>query len=207
MAIVVLTCAFGTAIPEAQNSGAADADSKNSEHTRTYCIAADEVDWDYAPSGTDQIHGTKYHYQDDPASKGMLNPNTTVYRKALFREYTDSTFTTLKPRSHAWEHLGILAPLIRAEVGDSIRVVFKNNASRPYSVHPHVVFYLKDSEGAGYEDGTEGGTRRMMRWRLAGRTHTCGSYQSELALSRGKTAPRSGSTTRMWMRAAILTPA
>jgi FtsP/CotA-like multicopper oxidase with cupredoxin domain len=49
-----------------------------------------------------------------------------------------------------------LAPLIRAEVGDTVKVVFRNNASRPYSVHPHGVFYLKDSEGAGYEDGTEG---------------------------------------------------
>lgn len=27
---------------------------------RTYYIAADEVDWDYAPSGKDLIHGEKY---------------------------------------------------------------------------------------------------------------------------------------------------
>jgi hypothetical protein len=34
--------------------------------------------------------------------------------------------------------------------------VFKNNASRPHCVHPHGVFYAKDSERAAYEDGTTG---------------------------------------------------
>ncbi|HZQ67925.1 MAG TPA: multicopper oxidase domain-containing protein [Terriglobales bacterium] len=124
--------------------------------TRTYYIAADEVDWDFAPSHTDLIHGEKYHLQDDPASKGELDPNATHYRKACFHEYTDATFKTAKPRTAAWEHLGVLGPVIRAEVGDTIKVVFKNNASRPYSVHPHGVFYDKSSEGAGYLDGTSG---------------------------------------------------
>lgn len=123
---------------------------------RTYYIAADEVDWDYAPSGKDVIHGEKYHFQDDPASKGTLNPNSTVYRKVIFREYTDATFRTLKPRPAAWAHLGILGPLIRAEVGDSIKVVFRNNASHLYSVHPHGVFYPKNAEGAAYQDDTSG---------------------------------------------------
>jgi FtsP/CotA-like multicopper oxidase with cupredoxin domain len=45
---------------------------------------------------------------------------------------------------------------LRGEVGDTIRVVFKNNATHPYSLHPHGVFYNKSSEGALYEDGTTG---------------------------------------------------
>ncbi len=126
---------------------------------RTYYIAADEVDWDYAPSGKDVIHGEKYHFQDDPASKGTLNPNATVYRKALFNEYTDGSFRTLKPRSDAWVHLGILGPLIRAEVGDTIKIVFRNNASHPFSLHPHGVLYAKGSEGAGYQDNTSAGDK------------------------------------------------
>ena len=123
---------------------------------RTYYIAADEVNWDYAPSGRDLIHGEKYHFQDDPASKGTLDPNATVYRKALFREYTTADFKTLKPRSEAWAHLGILGPLIRAEVGDTIKIIFKNNTSHDFSVHPHGVFYTKSSEGADYQDDTSG---------------------------------------------------
>src|SRR5262249_26787933 len=77
-------------------------------------------------------------------------------QKTLFREYTDSTFSTLKPRPAAWQHLGFLGPVIRGVVGDTIRVVFRNNAKQPHSVHPHGVFYNKDSEGAPYQDGTSG---------------------------------------------------
>jgi FtsP/CotA-like multicopper oxidase with cupredoxin domain len=76
--------------------------------------------------------------------------------KALYREYTDSSFTTLKARAPEWEHLGFLGPLVRAEVGDTIRIVFRNNTRFPVSVHPHGVFYDKDSEGAPYEDRTDG---------------------------------------------------
>jgi FtsP/CotA-like multicopper oxidase with cupredoxin domain len=46
--------------------------------------------------------------------------------------------------------------VIRAEVGDTIKVVFKNNTRFPFSLHPHGLFYLKDSEGAPYNDGTSG---------------------------------------------------
>ena len=62
----------------------------------------------------------------------------------------------MRARRESWSHLGILGPLIRAEVGDTVKVVFKNNASRPYSLHPHGVFYQKDSEGMAYLDGTVG---------------------------------------------------
>ena len=79
-----------------------------------------------------------------------------MYLKALYREYTDETFTTLKERPPEWEHLGALGPVIRARVGDTIVVHFKNNARFPASVHPHGVFYDKDSEGALYNDGTSG---------------------------------------------------
>ena len=74
-------------------------------------------------------------------------------KKALYREYTDASFTELKPRPKEWEHLGFLGPLIRAEVGDTIRVVFRNNLSFPVSMYPYGVFYERDSEGAVYHSG------------------------------------------------------
>lgn len=120
----------------------------------TYYIAADEVEWDYAPSGMNKITGQPF---DDLAKLWVqTGPDRIgkVYRKALYREYTDETFSTLKARPPEWEHLGFLGPLVRAQVGDTIRVVFKNNASFPASVHPHGVFYNKDSEGSPYDDGT-----------------------------------------------------
>ncbi|NNG17137.1 MAG: multicopper oxidase domain-containing protein, partial [Gemmatimonadales bacterium] len=116
--------------------------------SHTYYIAADVVEWDYAPTGTNQITGEAF---DQLANVWVGNgPDRIgrVYKKALYREYTDSTFTALKPRPAEWEHLGFLGPLLRAEVGDTIRVVFRNNVTFPASVHPHGVFYDKNSEGA-----------------------------------------------------------
>ena len=46
--------------------------------------------------------------------------------------------------------------MIKANVGDTIKVVFKNFASRPYSIHPRGVHYNKSYEGAWYNDGTKG---------------------------------------------------
>jgi FtsP/CotA-like multicopper oxidase with cupredoxin domain len=79
-----------------------------------------------------------------------------VYWKAIYREYTDMTFTTLKQRPPQWQHLGILGPLIRAEVGDTIKVVFKNRTKLICTMHPHGLEYGKTSEGAMYDDGTSG---------------------------------------------------
>jgi hypothetical protein len=123
--------------------------------TRIYYIAADEVPWDYVPGGRDEITGVPYA---DTAffAKAKPRPVSTAYRKVLYREYTDSAFRTLKPRPAEWQHLGFLGPLIRGVVGDTIRVVFRNNGHRAYSVHPHGVFYEKSSEGVPYNDDTSG---------------------------------------------------
>jgi FtsP/CotA-like multicopper oxidase with cupredoxin domain len=47
-------------------------------------------------------------------------------------------------------------PTLRAEVGDTIEVVFLNRLRYPASMHPHGVRYMKDSEGSPYNDGTSG---------------------------------------------------
>ena len=122
--------------------------------TRTYYVAAEEVAWNYAPSGIDQMMNMPF---SGIAKKFMEHgPHRigSIYRKAIYREYTDSTFGTLKPRPAEWEHAGSLGPILRGEVGDTIKVIFKNNGSHPYSMHPHGVFYKKDSEGAAYDDGS-----------------------------------------------------
>ena len=82
-----------------------------------------------------------------------------IYHKAIYREYTDATFTTLKPRPPKWTHLGILGPLLRAEVGDSLRVVFRNKTHLTVTMHPHGLEYKKDAEGALYADGTHGAAK------------------------------------------------
>jgi len=121
--------------------------------TRTYYVAADEVPWDFAPIGINQITGKPF---DDTANVYMESGKDRIGKislKAVYREYTDDTFTKLKPIPDKWQHLGILGPVIHAEVGDTIKVVFKNNARFPFSIHAHGVFYQKESEGASYNDG------------------------------------------------------
>ncbi len=132
------------------------ANGLDAPQTHTYYIAADEVEWDYAPSGMNKMMGMKF--DGYPVTFIERGPHRIgkVYRKAVYREYTDETFSQLKPRSPEWEHAGILGPIIRAEVGDTILVHFKNNATHAYSLHPHGVFYNKDSEGSMYDDGTSG---------------------------------------------------
>ena len=134
--------------------------SQSTGRTRIHYIAADEVVWDYAPQGQNVITGRAFQGMEELWTKRGPTEIGTRYRKALFREYTDGSFNTLKPRPAEWEHLGLLGPMIHAEVGDSIRIVFRNNASHPFSMHPHGVFYDKNSEGAIYDDGTAGGDKQ-----------------------------------------------
>ena len=122
----------------------------------TYYVAADEVEWDYAPSGLNKMMGMPFEGYAKVFVEQGSHRIGKVYRKAIYREYTDESFTKLKPRAPEWEHAGILGPILRGEVGDTLRVVFKNNATRAYSMHPHGVFYNKDSEGSSYDDGTSG---------------------------------------------------
>lgn len=85
-----------------------------------------------------------------------LGPTQT---KALFVEYTDATFTVRKQRAAEDAYLGLLGPVLRAQVGDTIRVVFLNRASINASMHPHGVRYAKAHEGAPYEDGSDASQR------------------------------------------------
>jgi manganese oxidase len=124
--------------------------TKATSKTRTYYIAADEVDWDYAPSGKNQITGEPFGEEENVFVRQGEHRIGKTYRKALYREYTDERFTELEPRPPEQEYLGTLGPILRAEVGDTIKVVFKNNTDFPASMHPHGLFYEKGSEGSPY---------------------------------------------------------
>lgn len=46
--------------------------------------------------------------------------------------------------------------MLRAEEKDTFRVVFKNKASRPYSIQPHGVQYSVEQDGTVYHNELEG---------------------------------------------------
>ncbi|CAN9515036.1 unnamed protein product [Ophioblennius macclurei] len=108
-----------------------------------YYIAAVEIGWDYI-----------YLDEADPtADERRSKEIPQKYIKAVYREYTDSTYTTPKERA-AWT--GIQGPVISAQPGDKVVIHFKNLASQPYSISPVGISYSKQSEGAGYDDSTAG---------------------------------------------------
>uniref|UniRef100_A0A673LFN3 ferroxidase n=1 Tax=Sinocyclocheilus rhinocerous TaxID=307959 RepID=A0A673LFN3_9TELE len=84
--------------------------------------------------------------------KSSQNERPTSFKKAVFRKYLDSTFSIRDIRGEMDEHLGILGPVIKAEVDQTVMVFFRNLASRPYSLHANGVKYLKQMEGLSYDD-------------------------------------------------------
>lgn len=121
------------------------ADTANAA-TRTYFIVAEDVVWDYAPSGKNLVH-----CMDMPAPCDIPQPWTTshVFEKVRYIEYTDVSFATKKSQP---EWLGVLGPVIRAEVGDNVIVKFCNRSGTgaSFGMHPHGLKYDKNSEGASY---------------------------------------------------------
>jgi FtsP/CotA-like multicopper oxidase with cupredoxin domain len=139
-------------IPVAQVRAAAAVPNQ----TRTYFISAEDVMWDYAPQGTNVITGQPFGDTENVFVQPGPDRIGTRYEKCLYRGYTDATFRTQTPVDPT---LGIMGPVIRAQVGDQIQVVFRNRCPFPASIHPHGVFYAKNAEGAPYSDGTSGGNK------------------------------------------------
>jgi manganese oxidase len=156
VSLAALTLVLVAVVASLAACGGEETQKKIAPKTRTYYIAADPVDWDFAPKGMDEISGKSFNADEDVFVQRGEHRIGRVYRKALYREYTDDTFSELKERPEEEDYLGTLGPLIRAEVGDTIKVHFKNNTDFPASMHPHGVFYKKGSEGAPYQDGTSG---------------------------------------------------
>lgn len=131
---------------------------------RTHYIAADEVLWNYAPSGRDLIAGSAL----PPLAPQQMG---WKFHKIIYREYTDASFTTLAPRRAADAYMGLLGPPIHAAVGDTVDILFKNHAPIPTNVAfaatprrhvapvppggiAHYSWHITSEEGPGPSDGS-----------------------------------------------------
>nr|XP_011720075.2 ceruloplasmin-like isoform X3 [Macaca nemestrina] len=120
-------------------------------HVIHYYIAAKEILWNYAPSGIDFFTKKNLTAAGSKSQLFFERSPTRIggtYKKLVYREYIDASFQTQKARE---EHLGILGPVIKAEVGQTIKITFYNNASLPLSIQPHGLLYNKSKEGSFYK--------------------------------------------------------
>lgn len=125
---------------------------------RRYYVEAEEAEWDFAPRGGDFCSGELLPWTPEQSvfTEATYRSLGSKFMKARYIEYTDDTFTTKMAIKPDDETLGLMGPTLRAEVGDTIEVVFKNSLRFPATMHPHGVAYLKSSEGSPYFDGTMG---------------------------------------------------
>ncbi|KAM6353490.1 coagulation factor VIII [Alca torda] len=127
---------------------------------RQYFIAAVEVMWEYRNQRPQHfLKATR-----DPWS-GRRKP-FRQYRKVVFREYMDDSFTQPLLRGELDEHLGILGPYIRAEVEDVIMVTFKNLASRPFSFHSTLQAYEETQGTTQGREAVQPGELRRYSWKV-----------------------------------------
>jgi hypothetical protein len=91
----ILSCTGKDASQASQGGQAGD---QGGGKTRTYYVAADSVDWDFAPKGISEISGKPFNDDENVFVEQGEHRIGDTYRKALYREYTDESFSELKER-------------------------------------------------------------------------------------------------------------
>ena len=118
---------------------------------RRYYVAAEEITWDYAPTAWDNWMGVPFNVSPRALMAGYVEAGTK-WQKALYRGYTDATFSTRLPQP-PWQ--GVQGPTLRSEVGDMIEILFVNRLSSNYaSMHSMGLAYTKENEGSVYPNNT-----------------------------------------------------
>jgi FtsP/CotA-like multicopper oxidase with cupredoxin domain len=103
-----------------------------SARTVHYWVAAVPRPWNIAPNDQDAINHT-------PVDTLQSHISTTVYQR----------FSRNFGRRVSNESAGLAGPLIRAQVGDTIKVHFRNlDLENPHSMHFHAVQYAPGSDGS-----------------------------------------------------------
>ena len=108
--------------------------------TLHYWVAAVPVTWNVVPTAHDPIEGTRFTRRQ------------RVLQTVVYRRYTRNWRTPFGRRAGVDpDNGGIPGPLLRARVGDTVLVHFKNldhRFRRPHSMHFHGVRYGFESDGS-----------------------------------------------------------
>jgi FtsP/CotA-like multicopper oxidase with cupredoxin domain len=120
---------------------------------REYWVAAVPTTWNVVPNGHDPMTGETFE------------PSQTVIHTVTYRRFTPHWRRMLRngPTNQAGGG-AIPGPLIRARIGDTILVHFKNMDTlrrEPHSMHFHGVHYAASSDGAFIPNGFSGPGARV----------------------------------------------
>ncbi|HET6448006.1 MAG TPA: multicopper oxidase domain-containing protein [Conexibacter sp.] len=124
------------------------APSPAAAQTLDYWVAAVPTSWSIVPNGHDAIMGTTIPIADSVLPTVVYRRFTPHWRRPMANAARSSSDGLLIP-----------GPLIRARVGDRLRIHFKNMDTLrhdPHSMHFHGVHYRPSSDGA-YVPGVSGG--------------------------------------------------
>lgn len=113
--------------------------------TREYWIQSDSMLWNLVPDGRDECNGVKYE------------PNQTSYVTVRYRAYSPDWEAPLPPDDSIGENAGIPGPTIRAAVGDTIVIHFRNNDRRTrWAAHSlHMQGLVRETQNDGFWHGSE----------------------------------------------------
>jgi FtsP/CotA-like multicopper oxidase with cupredoxin domain len=107
---------------------------------RDYWVAAVPTTWNIAPNGIDAIDGMR------------VDPADAIFPTVVYRRYSPRWRRQVpNARRSSADGLSIPGPLIRARVGDRLRIHFKNLDTLrrdPHSMHFHGLRYKPSSDGA-----------------------------------------------------------
>jgi manganese oxidase len=115
-----------------------EAENATRGKTRQYWIQVDSFEHNLVPTGTDQMMGMTF------------KPCDSSFWALGYRAYTPEWGQPLPADNNVGPNRGIPGPVIRAEVGDTLLVHFRNNDTHyrwPHSMHPHGVLYDPNSDG------------------------------------------------------------
>ena len=143
-----------------------------------YYIQAEEITWDYfhgESSATNQFDDQLKPYNltatfdaNDVVDNTLLNnqlwnetysnyTSNSSYTKCVLKYYTDKNYNvSLYTNEEELKSYGILGGIIRAEVGDTLEIWFKNTCNQPLSLHAHGLTPAKASEGFKTYDNHQG---------------------------------------------------
>jgi FtsP/CotA-like multicopper oxidase with cupredoxin domain len=107
---------------------------------RDYWVAAVPTSWNIVPNGRDAIMNME------------IDPADTIFPTVVYRRYSRGWGKALANAAQSSaDRLAIPGPLIKARVGDKLRIHFKNMDTLrhdPHSMHFHGVHYKPSSDGA-----------------------------------------------------------